>query len=220
MKVRTTTAWTAGDPNAPKGSKPWAEYVALKIYGSLRSTEADIDILEQWIEMFRRESAFQHITGPDGEAFESFEDFCLARYPYGLGYSRDAIDRIIGERRAAQSKDRVKAAAEAATSEVLPRGQPKVMSNCDITSQGERAAENGVSRYTAWKHARLARERPDLLEDVRAGRMSTHAAAVAAGIVRQPSPLEKAQRAFERLEGEERAAFIAWAGERAVAPPP
>jgi hypothetical protein len=70
------------------------------------------------------------------------------------------------------------------------------MSNLDI-GQGERAKKAGIGRQTQIKLS-LARRRPDLLEEVRAGRMTTHRAAVQAGIVKQDSPFETARKAIEK----------------------
>ena len=56
---------------------------------------------------------------------------------------------------------------------------------CDPGSQAARAGKAGVSRYTQQKLDRLARDRPDLLAEVRAGRLSAHRAALEAGIVKE-----------------------------------
>jgi hypothetical protein len=56
------------------------------------------------------------------------------------------------------------------------------------SSQAKRAATAGISRDTQRKLDRLARERPDLLAEVKAGRLSAHAAAVEAEIVKRRTP--------------------------------
>jgi hypothetical protein len=83
---------------------------------------------------------------------------------------------------------RVEAAARATIGEVLPvvgfvaeRRQGAQVAH--PRSQAARAKEGGVSRRTQQKLGALARVRPDLLEAVRAGRISAHRAAVEAGII-------------------------------------
>jgi hypothetical protein len=61
----------------------------------------------------------------------------------------------------------------------------------------ERARSAGMSLRTQGKLDRLAKLRPDLLEPVRAGRLSAHAAAIKAGFIKVKTPAE-------------RQAFIGW----------
>jgi hypothetical protein len=83
---------------------------------------------------------------------------------------------------------RIEAAAGATTGEVLAAvgfvaERQKGRQIRDPRSQAARAKENGVSTYTQRKLDALARKRPDLLDEVRAGRLSAHAAAGKAGII-------------------------------------
>jgi len=70
-------------------------------------------------------------------------------------------------------------------------------------------ARQGTSRdYLA---ARIARDRPDILEEMKAGKYrSVRAAAIDAGIIKVLTPVEKAKKAFLRLEEEERMEFAMW----------
>ncbi len=54
---------------------------------------------------------------------------------------------------------------------------------------------------------RLLRDRPDLFERVKAGEMSCHAAMVAAGFRKVPTPLDILRRAWARASEDERAQF-------------
>ena len=83
---------------------------------------------------------------------------------------------------------RIEAAAGATTGEVLAAvgfvaERQKGRQIRDPRSQAARAKENGVSTYTQRKLDALARKRPDLLDEVRAGRLSAHRAALEAGII-------------------------------------
>jgi hypothetical protein len=63
--------------------------------------------------------------------------------------------------------------------------------------------------------ARISRDHPEIAARVKAGEFrSMRAAAIAAGIVRVPSALEVAQKAYRKLGPKERAAFLAWVNQQ------
>jgi len=71
----------------------------------------------------------------------------------------------------------------------------------------------GTSR--AYLAARIARDRPDILEEMKAGKYrSVRAAAIDAGIITVPTNLQNAQRAFLKLSKDEREAFLIWVSEQ------
>lgn len=78
------------------------------------------------------------------------------------------------------------------------------------SSQSVRAKSNGVHRDTQRKLDRLAKDRPDLLELVKSNEMSVHAAAKAAGIVKDKSQIEIAKSAWKRMNEVERNEFLSW----------
>ena len=83
--------------------------------------------------------------------------------------------------------------------------------NCrSVSSQSARAESNGVSDRTQRKLDRLAKDRPDLLQRVKAKELSVQAAAIEAGIVIAPSALEQAKRAFLKLSDLDRNEFLSW----------
>jgi hypothetical protein len=138
--------------------------------------------------------------------------------PYG---SLDALLRAEIGCTEAESRANVRMRAAAnTTGEVLPRGgdQKSVASESirnlrNDKTQAERAKENGVSKRTQEKLDALARKRPDLLEKVRAGAMSTHAAAVQAGIEKVKTLREQGEAVFLRMSAEEADDFLAWCQE-------
>jgi hypothetical protein len=63
--------------------------------------------------------------------------------------------------------------------------------------------------------SRIARDRPDILEEMKAGKYrSVRAAAIDAGIITVPSNLQNAQKAFSKLSKDEREAFLIWVSEQ------
>lgn len=115
-------------------------------------------------------------------------------------------------------RQRVRAAAANTTGEVRPQGRPSKNSDNDklakfaSKSKAARASENGISHYTQQKLDRLASEHPKLMDQVRAGELSAHAAAVQAGIVRIPTPLEQLKRIWKKASKNERGEFVDWIG--------
>lgn len=66
----------------------------------------------------------------------------------------------------------------------------------------------GTSR--AYTLSRLQREAPDLFKRVCNKELSARAAGIAAGIVRVPSPIDTAKKAYARLDAAQRQEFKAW----------
>jgi hypothetical protein len=76
------------------------------------------------------------------------------------------------------------------------------------TSQAERAKSSGVSRRSQQKLDRLARDFPDLHEQVKQGKLSPHRAGILAGFRKEPSALDLLKKAWEKATEAERAAFL------------
>ena len=58
---------------------------------------------------------------------------------------------------------------------------------------------------------KIARDRPDIAERLARGEFrSVRQAAIEAGVIRIPTPIEVAQKAFGKLTTEERSEFVAW----------
>jgi hypothetical protein len=96
---------------------------------------------------------------------------------------------------------RIAAAALGTTGEVLPSDgsvHPGNASQFANHTQERRSLMNGVSKRTQEKLDALARRFPALHEKVKAGRMSCHAAAVEAGIVKVPTTKSSAASSSRR----------------------
>jgi hypothetical protein len=117
--------------------------------------------------------------------------------------------------------ERQQGAAARTTGEVLPSDgtvHPGNAAEFRHHTQTARAEANGISRAQQQKLDALATRAPELHAKVKAGEMSTHRACVEAGIVKAPTPLESAQRAFDRLTSTEQQEFLEWAqGRRGAA---
>lgn len=180
---RTVVLDEVGNPNAERGSRPWAIHMRGELQRLMKDAESDAIQLE-----FTRDAMIQHegwrvLDDAAGRPFSSFEAFCSAKKPFGLGYNRDFIDRIISDRKA-------KTAQEHATQEAA--GQGRMILDSGPPTKEEQANRNQITdkpipRGTdpGYLTARIARDRPDILERMQAGEFpSVRAAALEAGIVK------------------------------------
>lgn len=77
---------------------------------------------------------------------------------------------------------------------------------CD-TAAGESAA-TGLSTATIYRQRRLKADHPELWAEVEAGTKSTHAAAIAAGIVKVPSVLDQLRKLWAKATDADRRTFM------------
>jgi len=114
---------------------------------------------------------------PPGNPYGDEETMLRAELGIGLG----EMQRTVGS-----ARGRSVVAAQATDGETLPKGrQPENAVNAYSKHlQPERARASGVSRSQQQYLDAIAQRRPDLLEDIRAGRRSVRAAALEAGLRR------------------------------------
>jgi hypothetical protein len=152
--------------------------VRVKLTGALHDAEFSADSAKRWLDVMKMHEGWRQLEDQKGNRFLSFELFCQERRPFGLGYCPDAIDRIIRERREKE------AAARAAEAKPLADpGRPKKEER-----EGNKGSDTTISsgRGSDYLTARIARDRPDILERMKAGEFkSVRAAALEAGIVKR-----------------------------------
>jgi len=168
------TLGETGDLSAPPGSRPWAIAVRLEIEACLHNTQTSAARLAWLIQTMEEHAGYKQLTDERGQVFATYRAFCEAKPPWGLGYSPDVIDRIINERKTAQQR-----AEQPATLFDAHRPTDEERNNFDYVK------DNPGGNSADYLTARIARDRPDILEDMRAGKYkSVRAAALDAGIVR------------------------------------
>lgn len=179
-----------GDENAPAGSRAWAAALRLRIWSLIRDAESSATHLRRSIEAMESHAGYRVLDGPDGEPFASFEAFCTAPTPWGLGYDAGVLRRIIHERESAQ--------ARAAVAEPLanPGGDRK-------SPEYQGSDTTLIGRGADYLTARIARDRPDILERMKSGEFrSVRQAAMEAGIVKStitlPADVTGAARVLRR----------------------
>lgn len=169
-----------GSLTAPLGSHAWAIAVRREVQASLRDSEWAASNLDDYIGVLVEHKGWSQLCRPDGKPFLSMEEFCRTPQPMGLGYSFDAINSIIEERK---KKTDAQRAAEAAP--LFKNGTNRFTSEdrSDIikpTSSGGTSPDYELARLK-----RDAQDDPDkakLLQEVEAGERTIASAAKEAGI--------------------------------------
>lgn len=171
MRLRETTLGEAGDLTAQPGSYDWSVAARLELQGLIKDTTTSAEHLEFWLAAMESHQGYQQITDGQGRTFPTFEAFCIAAPPFGLGYSRTALNAIVRERKSAKQ--------QAETAEPLAQqGRP------EKTLQRNVIAAEGLGNGANYLTRRIARDHPAILERMKAGLYrSVRAAALEAGIV-------------------------------------
>lgn len=124
-------------------------------------------------------------------AFPSFTAYIESSPPEGLGATLELCERMIG--------DDPEALALFRQVTVGKHGGNRKTKNDNIIFD---RPKQGTSR--AYTLDRLQRERPDLFEQVKAGKLSANAAAIEAGFRKQSTPLERILKLLPKLTATER----------------
>jgi hypothetical protein len=109
---------------------------------------------------------------------------------------------------AVATRERTRKAAEKTDGESLPKGRQQSNAQFEHLTQPARATKNRIGRTTQQTLDRLAKKFPSLHKKVIAGELSTHRAAVQAGIVKERTALAVLMAAWKRASEEERLAFV------------
>jgi len=181
VSVRVSALDEVGDRDAPVGSKPWALWVVGQAKLQRDELERDASALRRLIGKMQKHQAWKALGVP------SFDMLCTTQ----LRLSADEVSAVL------------KARKGQTVGAVLRRvGRPK---SCD--------ANDGISIVSpvgsgpAYWAARLRRDHPDAVFD-ESVRGSVRQAAIAAGIVKVPSVLEKLRKLWAKASDADRQVFM------------
>lgn len=91
MKARTQTPDELGSLDAPRGSREWAIAVRTEAFCRLSDQRNNARSLRSFVALMAEHEGWKELRGPDGKHFRTFEAFCSARSPFGLGMTADEI---------------------------------------------------------------------------------------------------------------------------------
>ena len=179
-----------GDPDAPPGSLPWAKWFVGQ--AKLRRSDLNRDAtgLKAIIAKLEKHAGWQAL------GFDSMVGMCKTE----LALDENEVELI------RQAKRGVTLGAVIAAAK---RAKPLAEHGGDRRSDdAEQGVHNTLVRGTTnadYLTARIARDRPDILERMKAGEFrSVRAAAIEAGIVKVPTPYEQTTKLMAKLTKPER----------------
>lgn len=133
---------------------------------------------------------------------EKFLDFITTPPLAGCGWEPDKVAALLGNDVEVLAMWR-----EATTGKPGRRWKSNITNNDNVINKGQQ----GNSR--AYTLDRLKRERPDLFDKVKLGKLSANAAAIEAGFRKQATPLERILKLLPKLTSTERRHLYARLGE-------
>jgi hypothetical protein len=181
VSVRVSALDEVGDRDAPVGSKPWALWVVGQAKLQRDELERDASALRRLIGKMQKHEAWKALGVP------SFDMLCTTQ----LRLSADEVSAVLRARKGQT------------VGAVLRRvGRPK--------AGEQKGADCTISRSNqspAYLAARLRRDHPDAVFD-ESVRGSVRQAAIAAGIVKVPSVLDKLRTLWAKASEADRRTFM------------
>ncbi|NEN89009.1 MAG: hypothetical protein F6K48_08825 [Okeania sp. SIO3H1] len=97
LKSHIETLGNAGNLNATPGSRPWAIAVRLEMQSVLNDITFNARQLKAWRDLMKKQVGYRQLVNEGGKAFKTYEQFCKAKPPFGLGCVPSEIDQVIQE---------------------------------------------------------------------------------------------------------------------------
>jgi hypothetical protein len=191
-----------GSGDAPQDSVSYAVYIRDMAAASLHSHESDRKSVDAYINILRAKELYLKLQNDKGETFTQWTTFCVTPRPYGLGRSSQDIETIISEAKNPQT--------------IALKVQPLNGHGGDRKS--EQSKDQGVmstlqrgSTNAAYLTARIARDYPDIADEMKAGKYpSVRAAAKAAGLLKEVSGVDRLKQDWKKTTQADHQRFLAW----------
>jgi hypothetical protein len=202
-----------GDLNAPPDTEDWALAMREEIRSSW--SMAMLDVLMFRIHRMADVEGWRRLKNKQGRPFASLTEFLTEKPIEGIGMNVDKVSDVIAALKKPAEVVRVTQAAGAKVHPGPGRGKKRNASDALAFPNGKPVADTSIplgSTSAARLAARIKRDAsPEFVARVERGEFpSMRAAAIAAGVLKVPTTLELAQRAFAKLSPTEQAQFLFW----------
>lgn len=197
----------AGDPTAAPGTRPWAVSLLHELQSGLADIQTTNRRISDLLGAMERTSGWRHLEGADGRSYPTYEAFCAAPPPFGLGIPVDELKGLLTD--ASEASVRVAKVKQLHMLEVQDQqdrrergGQAhnqnarKDKTNVDIINIRSPRPDGTSSQLSL---RRLRKARPELHQQVLAGEKSPHSAMVEAGLRKKTVSVEFTIEGFARF---------------------
>ncbi|MBO1349537.1 MAG: hypothetical protein EBE86_020120 [Hormoscilla sp. GUM202] len=141
LKGYIETLGNAGNFYAPSGTRPWAIAVRSELQSLWHDAKFNAQQLKSWRDLMKQHAGYRQLVNKDGKAFSSYEEFCQAKPPFGLGCAPSDIDQIIQELELVDAKT-----FEVEDTRAAP-DPPKPSAGPDLTGEGP-SREGSLQRFS------------------------------------------------------------------------
>lgn len=198
-----TTVSVGPDPRAQVGTRGWAEYWRGQMHVYVKqAVSTDPALIESLVQLGSKHRAWELLTDRTGRPFATFDAFCEAPRPHGLGTSSAKLEQLyalLHENRAQRSAVRATPAPTKADA-AKKGGKAKAAKAKGALPRDDDNEAKPRGTDPAYLAARIARDAPAVHEDMKAGKYpSVRAAAKAAGILKEPDPVKVAAREVAKV---------------------
>jgi len=194
----TVIAPARGDKNAPPHTEEFATYWYNKMLSVTGSLTVQPNLLAATYEQGAQTQVWRLLKKKDGTHFQTFDEFCETKKPWGLETSPAYIRNLL-----ALAEGKAVAAAITAPELKAPGGNRHQVSNRNLKSETKPAVPIRGGTNVEYRAARLKRDAPEVAARLARGEFpSVSAAFREAGLERKPDPVRSVVRKTERLPPE------------------
>lgn len=202
---RTSDIIETGDLYAEPGSHAWAAALRMELWRLLDSADTDHNGLNRFLDTLCEFEGWRQLPSSKGQPFASFAEFCLDRRPSGLGVSAEMVRKWCERFQWARAAQQL--AVDPAVKPLGTDGGNRIKDK----EGSELQCNSGQGNSSNYLVRRLKRDAPEVAEALARGEYpSARAAAIAAGVVKVPTPLDLGKRAWAKMSRAERKEFDRW----------
>lgn len=104
-KMDYETLGKTGGISTTPGTPQWALAIKLKLQSVLqKNVVVNAEQLKAWRELMKQPAAYRQLLDEQGKPFNSYEELCLAKPPYGLGCQAVEVEKLIERLESTETK--------------------------------------------------------------------------------------------------------------------